>query len=116
MLPGSPIAQTGPCSSSRVTIARSLVPSSNSAITARLISPSSTGSERSSTLASRREQIEQVSGQPPEATRLGPGAVQQRARILEIGLLVAQVIIEQLQHPVQGGQRRAQLVRCGGDE
>ncbi len=75
-LPGSASTHTGPSASSRaVTIPRSPVPSSNSASTARLSSPSSTGSERSCDLGVDPAEVEQVGGQAGEPPRLrsGPG-------------------------------------------
>ena len=78
-LPGSPSAHTEPPSSrASALISRSVVPSSNSASTARLSSPSSTGSERSSICASMPAQVQQVGGQPTQPARLPPGATQQR--------------------------------------
>ena len=61
-------------------------------------------------------EIEQVGGEPAEPARLGPRPVQQRAGVLDVGLGVLQVVVQQLEHPVQRGQRRAQLVRGGGHE
>ena len=37
-------------------------------------------------------------------------------RVVEVDAALAQVLVEQLEHPLQQRQRRAQLVRGGGDE
>ena len=67
-------------------------------------------------LGVQAREVEQVGGQPAQPPRLGAGAVQQRAGVLEVGVLVAQIVAQQLEHPVQRGQRRAELVRGGGHE
>ncbi len=63
-----------------------------------------------------RAEVEQVGGQPPEPARLGPGPREQRPRVVEVGLGALEVVLEQLEHPLERGQRRAQLVRGGGHE
>ena len=97
-------------------ILRSAVPSSNSAITARLSSLELDRLRAQLDLGVEPAEIEQVGGQPRQPARLRPRPLEQRARVVEIGVGAVQVLVEQLEHPLQRGQRRAQLVRGGRDE
>ncbi len=114
--PGSPFAQHGAigCTTSML-IPRSVARRSNSAATARVSSPSSTGSERSGARVEPRE-VEQVGGQVLEPAQLALGARDLLVRVVEVDAPLAQVVVEQLEHPLEQRERSAQLVRRGGDE
>ena len=61
-------------------------------------------------------EVEQVGRQPAEPPGLRPGPVEQRAGVLDVRRRVVKILAEQLEHPVERGERGAQLVRGGGDE
>ena len=113
--PGRRAPSTGPAESTSSATSRSAACSSNSAATARAISPSSTGSERSWTAASRRERSSSSLAQHGSRRSSRAGARDLLLRVLEVAA-VAQVLVEQLHRALEHRQRRAQLVRGGGDE
>ena len=110
--PSTARAERGPGARRRLAPARS----SNSAATARHSSPSSTGSSRSVTAASRR--LRSSSSLASRASRRSSRWARWtwRRSVLLVEAAVAQVLLEQLDRALQRGQRRAQLVRGGGDE
>ena len=61
-------------------------------------------------------QVEQIGRQAAETARLRPGALEQVLGVRQVGLLVEQPLGKQLEHPIERGQRRAQLVRGGRNE
>ena len=61
-------------------------------------------------------EVEQLAGQPRQAPQLALGAEHLAPRILLIEVAVAQVLLQQLDRPLQRGQRRSQLVGGGRDE
>ena len=61
-------------------------------------------------------EVEQVRGEVRERMRLLARPRRALARVLEVQLRGVEVVLEQLQHPVERGQRGAQLVRGGRHE
>ena len=115
--PGSPFAQHGAIGGTTSTLSpRSAARSSNSAATARVSSPSSTRLGAQRRLGVEPGEVEQVGGEVLEAAQLALGARDLRVRVLEVDAALGEVVVEQLEHPLEQGQRRAQLVRRGGDE
>ena len=89
---------------------------SNSAATARHSSPSSSGSAAQLDLGVEAAEVEQVAGQRATGGGSAPWRGR-RARARPRGRGGRrEVVVEQLEHAVQRGQRRAQLVRGGRDE
>ena len=99
-----------------IDVERSRARSSNSATTARTISPSSTGSERSGTAASSRERSSSSpeSADSRSSSRARDRDLAQRVELVEPAR--ADVLLEQLHRALEHRQRRAQLVRGGRDE
>ncbi len=99
--------------------ARRVAPSraaSNSAATARAVSPSSTGSLRSSSVASRRLRSSRSEARPARRRDCSCARRDPLAGVGEVDRVVGEVVGEQLEHAVERRQRRAQLVRGGRDE
>src|SRR5581483_1944661 len=61
-------------------------------------------------------QIEQIGGETAQPPRLDASSRKQSPCLIEIGPSAVEVVVEQLEHPVERGQRRAQLVRGRRDE
>ena len=115
--PGRPSPSTGRSAGRRRCCSpRSAARGSNSAATARVSSPSSTGSERSGASASSRERSSRSEARCSRrrSWRLAPAicacASSRSTRPSR------EVVVEQLEHPLQQRERGAQLVRRGGDE
>ena len=108
---------TGPGGgSTTISTPRSRAWSSNSATTARHSSPSSTGSRAHRDGGVEAAEVEQLGREAAEAAQLGLRARELLLGVVGVEAAVAQVLLEQLERPLQRRERRPQLVRGGRDE